>query len=106
MPPAGDRREEHARENASLRKQSADREASLRRDLDQARGSVAALRDANLSLEGAAAGLVDREAALESDLRERTEESERVMDEVSPFFWGGGNVCVEYIARAPTNVVS
>lgn len=76
------RREEHSRDTAALRKQSAEREISLQKELDQARDSVAALRDANLSLEGAVAGLADREAALEIDLREQKEESERLIDEV------------------------
>ena len=71
------RREEHSRDAAALRKQSSDREAPLQKELDLSRDSMAALRDANLSLEGTVAGLTDREAALEADLCEQKEESER-----------------------------
>lgn len=76
------KREEHGRETADLRKQIVAKEASLKREIDQAKSAAAALRDANLSLEGELAGLVDRETALKNDLREQQEESSRMLEEV------------------------
>lgn len=76
------KREEHGREAADLRNQSVTKEASLKREIDQAKSAAAALSDANLSLEGELAGLADREAALKNDLREQKEASSRVLNEV------------------------
>lgn len=81
------RREDHGREIIAIRKQMSDKRASFARDLDEANSAAAALRDANLSLEGAIAGLEEGEASLRGNLQAEREDKVKIVDEVGSILY-------------------